>query len=427
MNFLTHTACECDTEGSVSQSCDQTTGVCPCLPRVAGEKCDHCEANSTDIFPFCEPCDECTGQWQTRINPLRAEVEAALELARVTSMTPGPEGVPLLVMLVNLLGEVREILDASRIDSELTGNVTELHERLCELTNQTQGLFERIAAVNDEIARLDSETSRFENETSHLVSLLAELQDDFKRLSVQFENISIPDVDIEPYLALAEEAEKRSATANQLISQNVTTLLSLTENLLTDYRSELNESGILEQQAENLRILSVITERVNEYTSFLVEADAELCGATVSSSTGENCGECGGIQCDTCGGSPQCNGLVTMAAEALVVSRQALEVAERLRNQTAGRVTVLRNLFTEIYEFRNETLDAEAAAREVQLSATRLSAEATGLRDDLRRQLKQGRIDPDIIEEVEGKTLSLSLAVTQEEVNEHKKFLRLNS
>ena len=400
----------------MSQSCNKTTGVCFCLPRVAGEKCTHCEANSTDLFPFCEPCDECTGQWQARINPLRAEVESALELARVTSMTPGPEGVPLLVVLLNLLGEVREILDESRIDPELTSNVTELHDRLCELTNQTQGLFERIAAVDNEIARLDGDTDRFENETSRLVSLLADLRDDFEKVSAQFGNILIPNVDFRPYLSIAEKAKERSDDANRLISQNVTTLLLLTEGLLEDYRSELNESGIIKQQEENLRILSAITQRVNEYKSFLIQANTQLCGVTLNSSSGDTCGECGGIQCDTCGGSPQCNGLVSMAAESLVISRQALEVAEGLRNQTLGRVAALESLFAEISELRNETLDAEAAAREVQLSADQLLQEVTGLRDDLRRRLEEERIHPDIIEEVERETLSLSPPTTQEEV-----------
>ena len=411
--------CECDPDGSVGQSCNQATGVCSCLPRVAGAKCTHCEGNSTDLFPSCEPCDECTGQWQARINPLRAEVESALELARVTSMTPGPEGVPLLVVLLKLLGEVREILDDTRIDPELASNVTKLHERLCELTNQTQGLFERIVAVDNEIARLDGKTESFENETSRLALLLAELRNDFENISGQFGNISIPEIDFESYLSIAQRAEERSTIADRLVSQNVTTLLSLTESLIEDYRSDLNESRLIEQQEENLRILSAITQRVNEYESFLVQANAQLCGAALNSSGGGGggtCGECGGLECDTCGGNPQCNGLVTMAAESLVVSRQALEVAEELRNQTRGRVALLRILFTEISVVTNETLDAEAAAREVQSSAERLFQEVTGLHNDLRRRLEEERIHPDIIDEVERETLSLSLPVTQEEV-----------
>ena len=414
---ICHTVCECDPEGSLGQSCNQATGVCSCLPRVAGEKCTHCESNSTDLFPSCEPCDECTGQWQARINPLRAEVESALELARVTSMTPGPEGVPLLVVLLNLLGEVREVLDDTRIDPELARNVTKLHERLCELTNQTQGLFERIAAVDDEIARLDGETESFENETSRLVLLLAELRNDFEDISGRFGNISISEIDFESYLSIAERAEERSTIADRLISHNVTTLVSLSESLIEDYGSDLNESRLIERQEENIRVLTAITQRVDEYESFLVLANAQLCGAALNGSGGSGtCGECGGVECDTCGGNPQCNGLVTMAAESLIVSRQALEVAEELRNQTRGRVTLLRILFTEISVVTNETLDAEAAAREVQASAERLFQEVTGLHDDLRRRLEEERIHPDIIEEVERETLSLSLPVTQEEV-----------
>ena len=400
--------------------------MCDCLPRVIGDRCDRCQGNTTDFFPSCEPCDECTGQWQARINPLRANVEAALELARMTSMTPGPEGVPILVVLVNTLNEVREILDTSRADSELAGNVTELHRRLCELTNQTQGLFERTVAVDDEITRLEGDVGSFEDETTRLASLLLELQEEFETLSVEFRNISIPDLDPQPYLTLAEESEERSAMADQLISQNVSVLLSLTENLLEEFNGELNSSGLLERQIENLRIISLISQRVSEYESFLVQASSELCGGGGANATsGESCdGECGGVGCDNCGGSPQCNGLVTMAAEAVVVSREALEIAENLRNQTLSRLAILRTLFANISALRNETLDAELAARRVQMRAEGLWIEVRGLRDDLQRQLQDERIDPDIIEEVERETLSLALIVTRDEVNETVQFIR---
>ena len=400
--------------------------MCVCLPGITSEKCDRCQPNTTDFFPSCEPCDECTGQWQARINPLRADVEAALELARVMTMTPGPEGVPMLVALIEALSTVRALLDTSQADSELVDNVTALHRQLCKLTNQTQDLFNRSSAVDDEISRLEGEVVEFEDETIRLESLLLELQVELEALSREFGNITTPDLDPQPYLTIAEEARERSANADQLISQNVTSLLSQTEDHLAEYRRELNESELLQRQSENLRVLSDIGQRLSEYEAFLVVASAELCGGALNTSNNGSCGACGGIGCDTCGGSPQCNDLVSMATEAIAVSRQALELAESLRNQIAPRVATLRGLFTNIAQLSNDTLDAAQAALQVQTAAQELFEEVRDLHDNLRRQLLEERIDPSIIEEVEMETLSLALVVNQEEVSEMEAILNNN-
>ncbi|XP_062402110.1 laminin subunit beta-3 isoform X2 [Sardina pilchardus] len=51
--------CDCAFAGSRSQSCDQVTGQCPCLPNVQGLNCDRCAVGFWDPNSpsGCQPCD----------------------------------------------------------------------------------------------------------------------------------------------------------------------------------------------------------------------------------------------------------------------------------------------------------------------------------------------------------------------------------
>ncbi|XP_036386198.1 laminin subunit beta-3 [Megalops cyprinoides] len=79
-NPLGCTKCSCNSEGSLSNSCDPVTGQCPCRPNVQGLSCDRCAPNYWNPFSprGCEPCncdltnslsqtcDQTTGQCQCR-------------------------------------------------------------------------------------------------------------------------------------------------------------------------------------------------------------------------------------------------------------------------------------------------------------------------------------------------------------------------
>ena len=409
----THTACDCNAEGSLSLQCNQTNGLCPCLPSVQGEKCDRCQDNSTDFFPSCEGCGECTGQWQSRINPLRKDIETTLELIGVKIANVDPEDIPLISMLLGILREVQDILSSSQIDPKLATNMTELHRRLCELTNQTQDLFDRALAVSNEIARLDSEVEIFENETFRLANLIMELRDELNQLTQEFGNITVPSPNYNVYLELARRAEERSDHAHRLISENVTNLISLTEGILAEYNRKLIESDFLARQTENMRRLSFFNQRVIEYEAFLVEVSTKLCGSLINSS--DVCGECGGVHCEMCGG-PGCNGLIATANDSLNISVQALMEGQSIRLQILSQVSDLRAFLAEVLAQKNETLEAENATRAVKLRADELWQQVQDLLEVLRRQLEENRIDLDDIEEVENNTLSLRLNTTQEEV-----------
>ena len=344
---------------------------------------------------------------------MRTDVEATLELIRVTTANVEPEEVPLLSMLLALLEEVRVTLSASRIDPDLVNNVTELHRRLCELTNRTRDLFDRAVTVSNEIERLDSGFDAFEDETSRLASLLLQLRIELEELAEEFGNLTVPDVNHEFYLAIAQQAEERSNRADELVTGDVTNLIFLAEGILANYNQELVSS--FEQHLENLRLLSDLSQRVSEYEAFLAEASTKLCGTLNNTNNSSICSECGGLQCDTCGG-PLCNSLVTTADESVNVSTQALEIAESVRVQILSQLTELRTLFNEILTQQNETTEAATDASELHSRATELRQRVQDLLANLRQQLEEDRINPDDIEEIERATLSLQLNLNETEV-----------
>ena len=71
-------ACDCNYEGSETLQCNRRTGVCECVPGVAGDKCDYCARGTTGVLPNCEPCGECFDDWDAIISDLRGSSKQLL-------------------------------------------------------------------------------------------------------------------------------------------------------------------------------------------------------------------------------------------------------------------------------------------------------------------------------------------------------------
>ena len=52
-HFELFSACSCNEEGSVGNTCDNETGACTCRPNTAGHRCDKC-APGYFGFPDCQ-------------------------------------------------------------------------------------------------------------------------------------------------------------------------------------------------------------------------------------------------------------------------------------------------------------------------------------------------------------------------------------
>ena len=326
------------------------------------------------------------------------------------NVTVGPEDIPLLAELLRLLQEIQDLLHSSRIDPELSGNVTALHIRLCELTNRTEELIQRAAFVLYELTRLGSEFDIFNNETAQLSTLLMQLRVELDFLTEAFGNITLFDPSAQ--LELARAALERSDRADRLISTNVTSLVSLTEGILAEYNRKLAQSSFLARQMENMRRLSDLSQRLREFEAFLVRANMMLCGASGNDTS--VCGECGGLECGVCGG-PGCRSLVSEVAVALNISERALQLAQDARMQIESQVALLRELLSEALVLRNESEVAEVVARETAERAEEILRVILALLEEVRGELG-GRLDLERITEVEQQTLSLQLVVTTDEV-----------
>ncbi|XP_047106358.1 agrin-like [Schistocerca piceifrons] len=75
--------CECDSRGSVSDSCDPTTGQCVCKRGFTGFKCEQCQPDFWESRGARDGVDACEGGFQDRDPP-----EAVVKQARKGSKSP---------------------------------------------------------------------------------------------------------------------------------------------------------------------------------------------------------------------------------------------------------------------------------------------------------------------------------------------------
>ena len=400
-------ACNCHPNTSLSLICDKMTGQCDCREGVTGAQCDVCRDNTTGIFPSCEPCDECTGQWQRRIDPLREDVETTLELIDTVNGTAGE--LPALQPIFDLLDQIEAILSTSEIDI-LSQDIQSTHALLCELINQTQLLIQRALVVENQLDNIENISQSISSELSTLIASLVALESELRNISLFLDSIEV--LDPLPYLILAEAARERSDAADEVITANVTSLIEDTETILLNFTTKLNESDVIVQQLENTEALSFLSQRLAVFQDLIREANRELCGAQ----SNDSCEECGGVSCMNCGGDG-CDSLVNDAAEAVNISETALQIA---RGQLAAiqiLVEDLQSLMREIETVSNSSTRTEEFANETNTRAGTLVQRIRELIQEIEVELNMTRIDPNEIGILENQTLSLMLPILPDAVS----------
>ena len=400
-------ACNCHPNASLSFVCDKTTGQCDCREGVTGAQCDTCQDNTTGIFPTCEPCDECTGQWQRRIDPLQEDIETAIELFSMLNGTNVTD-LPALQLIFDLLEQIEALLNASEIDI-LSQDIQSTHALLCELINQTQLLIERALIVESQLDNIESVSRNISSKLDALISSLVALENELRNISQFLDSIEI--LNPLPYLQLAQEARQRSDAADEVIRINVTSLVEDTQTVLFNFTTKLNESDFIVQNAENTQALSLLSQRLAVFQELIREANRELCGAQSNGS----CEECGGVSCQSCGGSG-CDSLVNDAAEALNVSEMAVQIAGEKLLAIQTSVDDLESLMREIQIVSNSSTRVETFALETNQRASSLLQRIRELVREIEAELNVTRLDPDEIGRLENQTLSLMLPILPEDV-----------
>ena len=365
-----------------------------------------CQQNTTGIFPSCEPCDECTGQWTRRIDQLEENVGTTISFIatlNLTNVTVDGEDIPTLDILFDLLQQIRAVLNTSQIDF-ISNVVQSNHTRICTLINQTQLLINRAILVQNRLDSLENTSESIRAEVVNLIEILAALQNEFENIS-QLTNFT--SVDPSFYLSLAQAALERSNRADQLINTNVTMLIADTRSLVANFSTKREESRFVEQRQNNTETLSMLRRRLDAFENLIMEANRRLCGAGVNDTCVD---ECGGVSCDVCGGEG-CESLVSDASEAANVSRRALAIVEDKLQEIRSQVDALDEILRDAEMVRNDSTRAEQFTEETSTKAEELLSEVRDLISKIEVELNQTRVDPDRIGRLENMTLALVLDV----------------
>lgn len=405
----------------VAASCPFQSEPCECLPGFTGARCDRCEEglagdlcdrcahNTTGLFPSCERCNQCSGDWWLEIEPLKAEVNTTINLLLLlnnTNATLDLRNIPELNDLFDLIAQIDLLLGASEVEV-LASNISRVHSLLCELSNRTRQLLSRAEEVESRITALEARATQVNGSLvlleSSLSNLTLQLRDIQRRLD------QLAPADPQPHLQLAAEAQERAQRASTIVETEVKVHLQNTSNVLSEFHAKFNESGFAEQQAAQALQLEALNRNLAAYHDLIVMATVRLCGGDGS------CGQCGGVECEACGGEG-CAGLVADSTSALNTSSEALRLAreglERLQLQVGELVSLANQSSTQLLNARA----AQELANQTALKAVQLSAELTDLVSSVAGELNISRIDPDTIRQLDNMTLSFSHNISLEQV-----------
>ena len=403
-------ACSCNLAGSVSNICDKTSGICECRENVVGELCDLCAANTSRIFPSCEPCDECTEQWIRRIVPLEEQFQGTIEFVSSLNLTNVTQDIPLLDELLALARDIEVLLSNSTFD-ELAMDVENFNTRLCQLANLTDDLIMRGAAVEAELNRSRAGGEEIQIKLMILMKSLMQLRADFENTSMIFESQEFVSVNSTFYIELARMALRRSDTANQLVRENISSLLNETTLALETFNATLDENDVIGINDRLLEAVANINSTVREMQAFVTIAGQRLCG------TGnETCLECMNENCEVCPSGIQCDGLIATADLASSISSSTLVAAEDLLEQVMLEVQALEELLDRARVVQSGADEAASFVYEIRNASLELIGNVQSLMIELERELNATRVDPEDIGRLENMTLSLQLDLLPNEV-----------
>ncbi|KAI6646731.1 Laminin beta/gamma [Oopsacas minuta] len=207
--------CGCDMDGSIGESCHQLTGVCQCDIGVEGNKCDVCSFGYTGSPPNCEKCPQCFDDWLALI---QTERTAVLQLdARVDTLLTSY--LPLTIQ--NISTQINQLNTQLSTAASLAGssnlNMTQLTILESILSVLSQNLTTLHEQLNELNTSLSTTLANLEHSRGFDGSIISETGDVISHTILMTELVAL--------MNIIQETQK---TANDTIRQIAAEVIQIT-------------------------------------------------------------------------------------------------------------------------------------------------------------------------------------------------------
>ncbi|XP_061636801.1 laminin subunit beta-2 isoform X1 [Phyllopteryx taeniolatus] len=404
-------ACDCDWRGIETSQCNRVTGHCVCQQGVSGVRCDQCARGFSGLFPNCQPCHQCFGDWDRIVQDLAVRTRALAERAhdiQTTGLTGAYEKA--FRDLEEKLAQAQGIVNSRNLTAAAISTLMELIEQLRsqigETTDTLNHLEGDLTVVQDSNSEASKELSALEREARELNLTSEQLH---RQLDILKNSNFLGAYDsIRASYNKSLDAERRAneSTVNRpsTVSQSADTRRR-TERLISAKKDDFNRKN-----GANKRSLGELKTQVQDLD--MQKINEKVCGATGDAPCAES--PCGGAGCRDdegnrhCGGL-NCNGAVAAADNALERAKHAEKQLNKAMGEVEGLVTKVAEAKTKAEEAKDKARAALDKAKSTKNKVERSNNDLRDLIKQIRDFLMQEGADPDHIEAVANRVLELSI------------------
>uniref|UniRef100_A0A8C5C0G7 Laminin, beta 2 (laminin S) n=1 Tax=Gadus morhua TaxID=8049 RepID=A0A8C5C0G7_GADMO len=411
-------ACDCDWRGIESAQCHRATGHCVCKQGVSGVRCDQCARGFSGLFPACQPCHQCFGDWDRIVQDLAVRTKTLAGRAheiQSTGLTGAYEKA--FRDLEEKLAKAQGIVNARNATATAVGTLMELIEDLRAQIGETTDTLNRLEGdltmVQDSNSEASKELSALEREAKALNLTSEQLH---RQLDVLKNSNFLGAYDsIRSSYNRSRDAERRAnestTTRPSTVSQSAD-MRRRTERLITAKKDDFNRKN-----AANKRALGDLNGRVQGLD--MKKINEKVCGAPGDAPCADS--PCGGAGCRDDEGKRRCGGL--NCAGAAAEAGRALESSRRAEEELSKAMGEVEGLFSKVAEAKSRAEEAKGQAQAALDRATATKNKVERSNNELRDLIKQIRefltqegADPDSIEAVANRVLELSIPASPQQI-----------
>uniref|UniRef100_A0A8C6P953 Laminin subunit beta-2 n=1 Tax=Nothobranchius furzeri TaxID=105023 RepID=A0A8C6P953_NOTFU len=354
-------ACDCDWRGIETSQCHRVTGHCVCQQGVSGVRCDQCARGFAGVFPNCQPCHQCFGDWDRVVRLLYSSSRISSQKVRhLHKFMTGFQRAH--------IGETTETLN------RLEGDLTIVQDRNSDASKELSALEREAKELNLTSAQLHHQLDVLKN--SNFLGAYDSIRSSYNR---------------------SRDAERRAnestTTRPSTISQSADTRRR-TERLIAAKKDDFSRKN-----TANKRVLGDLNARAQRLD--MKKINEKVCGSLGDAPCGES--PCGGAGCRDDEGNRHCGGL--NCGGAVAAADGALERARHAEKE-----------LSEVAEAKSQAEEAKGKAKAALDKATATKNKVERSNNNLRDLIKQIRgfltqegADPDSIEAVANHVLQLSI------------------